>query len=81
MTETLMGVMKTNDIDQFDIKGGAIQYKIKNTKKPISKKMLLQSVTDFYKGDAKLAESISQHILSCQERVVTENITRSNLKT
>ena len=42
LTDNLVVIMKGNSIDCFDINGGALLYKQKKTKKPISAKYLLQ---------------------------------------
>ena len=41
LTESLVNVMKCNNIDCFDINGGALIYKQKKTKRTISGKFLL----------------------------------------
>ena len=49
LTENLVVVMKSNAIDCFDINGGALIYKQKKTKKPISAKYLLAELQKYYK--------------------------------
>jgi hypothetical protein len=56
MTENLVNVMKTNDIDCFDINDGALIYKKNKVKKPINSKTLLSSLQNYYKDDKKIAE-------------------------
>jgi len=50
LTENLVNVMKKNEIDCFDINGGAIMYKKNKVKKPISGKTLLNALQDYYKN-------------------------------
>ena len=49
LTTTLVGIMKSNSIDCFDINGGALVYKQKKSKKTISGKFLLSQLEEFYK--------------------------------
>ena len=70
LTERLMTVMKKNEIDCFDINGGAIVYKKTVTKKAINSKMLLATLNEYYKESENptLAAEISQFILDNRER-------------
>jgi len=51
MTSDLMAVMKENEIDCFDIKGGSIVYKQSKVKKPINSKTLMATLSNFFKND------------------------------
>ena len=76
LTENLVFVMKKNNIDCFDISGGAIMYKKNTVKKPISNKLLLLALKEFYKNDVEIVEELATHILSCREEQVKETIKR-----
>jgi hypothetical protein len=78
LTERLMTVMKKNEIDCFDINGGAIIYKKTVTKKAINSKMLLATLNEYYKESENptLAAEISQFILDNRETSVKETISR-----
>jgi hypothetical protein len=80
LTEDLVHVMKKNDIDCFDINGGALLYKRNKVKKPISGKTLASALQDFYKDDPKLAETLTTHLLETREEQVKETICRKILK-
>ena len=47
LSADLVGVMKKNDLDSFDINGGSILYKKNVTKKPITAKTLTQLLQQF----------------------------------
>lgn len=76
ITDTLMEVMKKNEIDCFDIKNGQIIYSKKNVKKPITKKALLNILSTYYQGNIEKAEEVNNYILDNREEVVKETITR-----
>jgi len=79
LSNTLMGVMKQNDIDQFDISGGALVYSCKNTKKPIGKKMMMSCVAAFYESDPEMGDKFSKYILDSRENKSVETIVRKKL--
>ena len=70
----LMNIMKKNEIDCFDIKNGQIMYSKKNIKKPITKKMLMDVLSKYFKGDVIKASDINNFILDNREEVVKETI-------
>ena len=76
LTESLVHVMKNNEIDCFDINNGSILYKKSVVKKPISGKMLINALSAYYKGDNNIAESITKHILDSREEQIKETIKR-----
>lgn len=76
LTEDLVTVMKKNEIDCFDINGGALVYKKSTVKKPINAKTLLAALQNFYKDDEKTAQDLTQHVLNSREEKVTETIKR-----
>ena len=76
LTENLVTVMKTNNIDCFDITGGALVYKKNKVKKPISGKTLLVALQNYYKDNANLAEEITKHVMDNREEQIKETIKR-----
>ena len=76
LTESLVTVMKTNQIDCFDINGGALIYKKNKVKKPINGKTLLASLQNYYKNEPKLAEELTKHLLDNREEQIKETIRR-----
>jgi hypothetical protein len=76
LTENLVTVMKTNNIDCFDINGGALIYKKNKIKKPINGKTLLSALQNYYKNDSKIAEEITKHVMNSREEQVKEIIKR-----
>ena len=72
----LIDIMKSNEIDVFDIKDGQIQYTNRKIKKPITKKVLLDTLTKYYEGDFMKANEVNSFIVDHREEVVKESITR-----
>jgi hypothetical protein len=76
LTNKLVNVMKSNSIDCFDVNGGALVYKTRKTKKPISGKFLLTQLQHFYKDQPNIAEELTKKILENREESVKEEIRR-----
>jgi hypothetical protein len=74
MSETLIDIMKKNEIDCFDIKDGQICYTKKNIKQPITKKVLLSILTKYFSGDGTRANELNEFILENRQETVSENI-------
>ena len=68
--------MKTNEIDCFDINGGALVYKKSTIKKPLNAKTILLTLQNYYKNDPQLAENITKHLLDNREEQLKETIKR-----
>lgn len=76
LTNDLVNVMKSNEIDCFDINGGALVYKKNKVKKPINGKTLLQALQNYYKEEPKVAEDLTKHIMDSREEQIKETIKR-----
>jgi hypothetical protein len=76
LTEGLVTVMKSNQIDCFDINGGALVYKQNKVKKGISAKTLLATLQEYYKDDTKTAEELTKYVLDNREEQIKETIRR-----
>jgi hypothetical protein len=76
LTENLVTVMKSNSIDCFDINGGALIYKQKKTKKPISAKYLLAELQRYYKDQPEVATDLTKQLLDNRELSIKDEICR-----
>jgi len=76
LTENLVSVMKTNEIDCFDINDGALVYKKNKVKKPINGKTLLSALQNYYKTDTKIAEELAKYVMDSREEQIKETIKR-----
>ena len=77
LSESLIDVMKKNQIECFDIKGGSLIYKKNKSKKPINAKTLVQLLaqSNFCKNVAE-AENITKYVMEHREEVYKEVIRR-----
>ena len=48
-------IMRGNKIGQLNFSAGAVVRQTKSTKAPLTKKYLVESLTEFFKGDADMA--------------------------
>lgn len=80
MTNSLVDVMKDNEIDCFDINDGKLIYSKSKTKKPINKKTLLHALHGYFKNDDKTIQEVSDHILNSREETIKESIRRKKDK-
>ena len=77
MSSTLVDVMKSNEIDCFDINDGKLMYSKHRVKKPISKRSLLESLTNYFGADNnEMAADVGQFILESREETIKESIRR-----
>ena len=76
ISDKLVNIMKTNEIDCFDINGGSLVYKQNKVKKPINGKTLLAALKSYYKDESQTAENITKHILDNREEHIKETIKR-----
>lgn len=72
----LLNVMKSHNIDCFDINGGAIIYNKTKIKKPITSKILLKTLENYFKNDSTSAQELTKHILENREETIKETIKR-----
>lgn len=76
LTNSLVNVMKNNQLECFDINGGKILYKKSKCKKPINTKSLLNTLKTYYNETPNKAEEITDFILKNREEVIKETIRR-----
>jgi len=81
ITSILVDIMKTNDIDCFDITDGQLLYSKKNIKKPLTKKHLLTSLTKYFADNKDMVKELSSFIMSTRESKTKEDKRRKfNIK-
>jgi len=79
LSDYLLHVMKTNEINCFNVTGGSLIYKRQKTKKALSSKSLLDTLKDFFTEtdeDPAKAEVMTQYILNHRAEDVRESIAR-----
>jgi hypothetical protein len=74
LTEKLTQIMKSNNIDEFDMNKGKLVYNKVKSKVPLSKKHLLTSLNHFYKNDNEIVEELTKFIMESREEVTKDQI-------
>jgi len=74
LTDSLVVVMKKNELDCFDINGGSLQYKTNKVKKPLTAKTLMASLQSFYSSSPQKAEEVTKFLLENRQEEIKETI-------
>ena len=75
LTEVLVDIMKSNDIDCFDISEGKIMYTQSNVKKPITKQHLDECLSKYFEKNKNIpTDDIVKFILENRPTNVKEGI-------
>ena len=81
LTDVLVDIMKTHEIDCVDISDGKIMYTQSNIKSPINKKHLLDSLEKYFaNNDSVPTDEIVTFILENRAVSLKENIRLKPLK-
>ena len=76
ISEDLVKTMKSNDIDCFDINGGALLYKRSVTKKPLTGKTILPLLENYFKETSVKPDEVTKYLMENREEKVTETVRR-----
>ena len=76
ISESLMTVMKKNEIDCFAINGGSLVYKKNTVKKPINAKTLVSCLQNYYSATPDKAEELTKYIMESRKDEIKETIKR-----
>ena len=76
LTTDLMSTMKSNDIDALNVPDGELIYNKTKTKAPLSKKHLLSSLSQYFKGDKRMIDELSKFIMETRAEKEKESIRR-----
>ena len=76
LTQSLVGIMKTQDIDALNVPDGQLIYNKTKTKAPLSKKHLLTSLTQYFKNDQRMVDELAKYIMESRQEKEKENIKR-----
>jgi hypothetical protein len=82
ISDKLVDVMKTNDIDCFDINDGKLIYTQNKVKTSLSKKHITACLEKYFKNsdNKEIVDDLSNFILDNREVKVTETIRRKQHK-
>lgn len=74
LSDKLMSIMKDTNTGCYELKNGVLMYTVKNVKKPMTKKVLLNVLQKYYKGDTIKAAELNEFIMNNREEVVQEKL-------
>jgi hypothetical protein len=80
LTESLVEVMRTHEIDEFNMNEGKLIYSQHKIKTPLSKKYLITCLGTYFKDEEGTAEEISNYIMESRETEIKEIIRRKQQK-
>ena len=82
LTELLVNIMKSNEIDCVDITGGKILYSQNKVKSALNKKHLMDSLEKYFENNSNVqTEELSKFILNSRNIKTTESIRHKANKT
>ena len=74
LTQNLVGIMKTQDIDALNVPDGQLIYNKTKTKSALSKKHLLTSLATYFKNDQRMVDELTKFIMDSRQEKEKENI-------
>ena len=82
ISDKLVNIMKTNEIDCFDINDGKLMYAQNKVKASLSKKHITTCLEKYFKDseNKEMVEDLSNYILDNREVKITETIRRKQHK-
>ncbi len=80
MTDTLVQIMKSQDIEIMNAGGSQLIRTERKTKSALSKKHLITSLLQFFKEDKETVAQLSTFIMNSRPEKTVENIRRKVVK-
>lgn len=70
----IVSTMKAGKIGRLNISAGAVTARSKSTKAPMTKKYIVETLTDFFKGNKEQAEACAAFLHDRRPMKVVENL-------
>ena len=81
LTSSLVEIMKTNEIDCFDLTEGKIIYTKNNVKRPLNKTHIINSLNKYFADNPNIqTDEISKFIMDNRETKLKEGIRHKSQK-
>lgn len=74
ITNVLVDIMRDNEIDCFNVSDGKLIYTQSKVKSTLSKKYLLDTLSNYYKNNPEQGREVAEFILNNREEKIRENI-------
>jgi hypothetical protein len=75
-TERLVDIMKSNEIDCFDVNNGKLMYSKTKVKAPLNKSQMVQALMEYFNNDEPRVRELEDKLMSARKEKVTETIRR-----
>ena len=72
--------MRQYNISDLNTEGGKLKFNERNTKKPLSKNIIKESLAEFFKEDENKVDTVMDRMVSKQEIVKSYKLSRSTKK-
>lgn len=79
-TERLVDIMKSNEIDCFDVNNGKLMYSKTKVKAPLNKAQMVQALMEYFNNDELRVRDLEDKLMSARKEKVTETIRRKTNK-
>ena len=70
----IVGIMKTGKIGRLNISAGAVTARTKSSKAPLTKKYIVETLTDFFKGNKEQAEACAAFLHDRRPMKTVDNL-------
>ena len=75
-TQQLVNIMKSNEIDCFDVNNGKLLYSKTKVKTPLNKAQMVQALMAYFNNDEPRVRELEDKLMSARTEKVTETIRR-----
>lgn len=75
-TQQLVSIMKSNEIDCFDVNNGKLLYSKTKVKAPLNKTQMVQALMSYFNNDEPRVRELEDRLMSARTEKVTETIRR-----
>ena len=75
-TEQLVSIMKSNEIDCFDVNNGKLMYSRTKVKAPLNKSQMIQTLMEYFNNDEPRVKELEDRLMSARKEKITETIRR-----
>jgi hypothetical protein len=75
-TQHLVNIMKSNEIDCFDVNNGKLLYSKTKVKTPLNKAQMVQALMAYFNNDEPRVRELEDKLMSARTEKVTETIRR-----
>jgi hypothetical protein len=75
-TEQLVNIMKSNEIDCFDVNNGKLLFSRTKVKTPLNKSQMVHALMEYFNNDEPRVRELEDRLMSARKEKITETIRR-----